>query len=80
MRLEDCGELLSTRELGAVLGIKPQTIRRRRYDGTFPLSPVDLLKRGWDHRGQRTGRLWWLREDVEEYLDNLSSSGKEEEE
>ena len=54
--------LLGIEELGEYLGIRPQTIRNRLSNGTFPIPAKKIC-----------GRVKFDRKDVESYLDKLRS-------
>ena len=54
--------LLGIEELGEYLGIKPQTIRNRLSNGTFPIPAKKIC-----------GRVKFDRKDVESFLEKMRS-------
>jgi predicted DNA-binding transcriptional regulator AlpA len=56
--------LLGIRDLAEYLGIKPQTIRNRLSNGTFPIPVIKVL-----------GRIKFDRKDIDRYIDRMKGSG-----
>lgn len=53
-------ELLTTHELAKILRLKPQTIRKKRMDGTMGIEPIKV-----------GGRLLWKKSDLLDFLRRL---------
>ncbi len=53
-------ELLTTHELAKILRLKPQTIRKKRMDGTMGIEPIKV-----------GGRLLWKKSDLLDLLRRL---------
>ena len=69
IRLEDCGETVTLKELAGLINLSERTIRKRLVLRSTGLLPRPI-------RRQQTGRKWlWRRDAVEAWLSCKESRG-----